>query len=129
MRSFHRFSILKHVAVILLLLLVLSVQTPFGQLLKLPLLVEHFIKHRHQNGLSVIAFLQQHYASDHRDADWPEDAKLPFKNITFNTVVYTVNPSVIQSNQFISFHHKEKILIPENYASQQYPGSIFHPPQ
>jgi hypothetical protein len=64
---------------IFLLVSMVSLQTPVGQLLKLPLLIEHFIKHQQQDGVSLLAYLQDHYSEDHHDADLPEDEQLPFK--------------------------------------------------
>lgn len=54
------------------------------QLLKLPLLVEHFTEHKRQNShLSVWQFLCMHYANDNEQyADHDKDMKLPFKTHT-----------------------------------------------
>ncbi|HET9744643.1 MAG TPA: hypothetical protein VFP97_02955, partial [Chitinophagaceae bacterium] len=69
---------MRTVATIFLLVLMVSIQTPIGQLFKLPLLIEHFIKHQKRNGVSLIDFLEEHYSSGHNDADLPEDEQLPF---------------------------------------------------
>ena len=116
-------------ATIFLLALLVSIQTPFGQLLKLPLLVEHFIKHQEQDGVSLIDFLEDHYLSDHNDADLPEDEQLPFKNITFNSIGYAIVIPVIQANIFAPLPAKKKMTFPDIYAPQQHLTSIFHPPR
>ena len=116
-------------ATIFLLVLLVSIQTPFGQLLKLPLLVEHFIKHQRQDGDSLIAFLEDHYLSDHNDADLPEDEQLPFKNITFNSIGYAIVTPVIQANIFAPLPAEKKITFPDIYTPQQHLASIFHPPR
>ncbi|QNK61514.1 hypothetical protein H7F33_13195 [Pedobacter sp. PAMC26386] len=72
---------MKKSIVILLLSLFLVSTTELSQLLKLPLLVEHYIQHKKQNkNLTVWQFLCIHYAhGDVRDADYDQDMKLPFK--------------------------------------------------
>jgi len=116
-------------ATIFLLALLVSIQTPLGQLLKLPLLVEHFIKHQKQDGVSLIDFLEDHYLSDHNDADLPEDEQLPFKNITFNSIGYAIVIPVIQANIFAPLPAKKKMTFPDIYTPQQHLTSIFHPPR
>ena len=116
-------------AAIFLLVLLVSIQTPFGQFLKFPLLVEHFIKHQRQDGDSLIAFLEDHYLSDHNDADLPEDEQLPFKNITFNSIGYAIVTPVIQANIFAPLPAEKKITFPDIYTPQQHLASIFHPPR
>jgi hypothetical protein len=56
--------------------------TELSQLLKTPLLVEHFIEHREENKhLTLWQFLHTHYAAgDVKDADYDKDMKLPFKS-------------------------------------------------
>jgi hypothetical protein len=64
--------------------------TEFSQLLKLPLLVEHYIEHKEENKLiTFLEFLDMHYATaTTKDADYDKDMKLPFKS-TGNTVSFT----------------------------------------
>lgn len=76
---------------ICLLVVMVSIQTPVGQLFKLPLLIEHFIKHQTQEGVSLFAFLHDHYSAVHNDAELP-DEQLPFKNITFYAIGYAIVP-------------------------------------
>ena len=116
------------VAIFFLVLLV-SAQTPVGQLLKLPNLIEHFIKHQQQNEVSFIAFLIDHYRPDHNDTDLPEDQQLPFKNITFYSIGYAVVPCAIKANAIIALVVDKKILFTDSYTPQQHLGGIFHPPR
>jgi hypothetical protein len=106
-----------------------SIQTPVGQFLKLPLLIEHFIKHQKQDGVSLFGFLQDHYSPDHNDADVPEDEQLPFKNITFYSIGYAIVPGVIKSTVFVKLPADKKVIFPESCTPQQHLGSIFHPPR
>jgi len=106
-----------------------AIQTPVGQLFKLPLLIEHFIKHQKKDGVSLIGFLDDHYSSNHNDADLPEDEQLPFKNIKFYAIGYAIVPAVIKTNIIGSLIVDKKVIFPETYALQQHLGSIFHPPR
>ena len=114
---------------IFLLVLMVSIQTPVGQFFKLPFLIEHFIKHQKQDGVSLFGFLQDHYSPDHNDADVPEDEQLPFKNITFYSIGYAIVPGVIKSTVFRKLPADKKVISPESCTRQQHLGSIFHPPR
>lgn len=60
----------------------------FDQLMKLPVLVMHYIEHRAQDGnLSVVEFLAMHYwGQDINDDDQDRDDQLPFKKVSTTTV-------------------------------------------
>ncbi len=68
-------------AAIFLLSLYLFGATDAYQLLKLPLLVQHFIAHHHENpSISFISFMHLHYQDEIViDEDFQEDMQLPFK--------------------------------------------------
>lgn len=57
-------------------------QTELHQVVRIPLLVEHFWEHQQQNSkMSLAEFLAMHYARGTRpDADHEKDMKLPFKS-------------------------------------------------
>jgi len=120
---------MKKCATILLWVLMVSIQTPVGQLFKLPILIEHFIKHQRQDGVSFFGFLQDHYTPNHTDADLPEDKQLPFKYITIYTIGYAIVPGVIKTTAFIEVPGDKKVIFSETYTPQQHFGSIFHPPR
>lgn len=56
--------------------------TEAHQLLKLPLLVEHYFKHKAENSnTSLLGFLKMHYADPIVfDEDYAQDMQLPFKS-------------------------------------------------
>ena len=110
-------------------MLMVSTQTPAGELLKLPLLIEHFIKHQQQNGLSFLRFIEEHYTIDHRDADFPEDEQLPFKNITSYNIDYAVLPASFHTIASIPLFVDEKINYQDGYLPRLNLNSIFHPPR
>lgn len=78
----------KLIAILFLTVYVFSA-TEFNQLLKLPLLVEHYIEHKEENKLiTFLEFLHMHYSTAHaKDADYNKDMKLPFKS-TGNTIAF-----------------------------------------
>jgi len=106
-----------------------SIQTPFGQLLKMPLLVEHYLKHQKHEGTSLQGFLEEHYSANHNDADLPEDEQLPFKNMAFNGISFAIVTPFVQTKVFAVLRTEHKISFPGFYFPQQYLASIFHPPQ
>lgn len=62
----------------------LFLTTELSQLLKLPVLIEHFAEHQEQDrNMSFIDFLVHHYGGHEKDADYETDMKLPFmKNLS-----------------------------------------------
>ena len=120
---------MKTVSAIFLMISLVSTQTPMGQLFKLPLLVEHFVKHQRKEGMSFLGFLEEHYASDHRDADLPEDEQLPFKTIILCNIGSAVVPSLVKADFAFPFTEEKKIILSDFYTPQQHLSSIFHPPR
>lgn len=114
---------------IFFLVLMVFIQTPAGQLLKLPILIEHFMKHQTEDGVSLTGFLQDHYSPGHNDADIPEDEQLPFKNITFYSIGYALIPTVIKTIASNKLPADKKLIFSEACTPQQHIGSIFHPPR
>ena len=75
---------LKKVIVLTLGALILNSATELHQLLKIPLLIQHYMHHRSKDTtLSFLEFLKIHYTdSQHpNDNDDREDNELPFKSI------------------------------------------------
>lgn len=73
--------VLKKFTAIALFSVYLLSTTELHQLVKLPVLIEHFIEHRQENkNITLWGFLYMHYAqSDDKDGDYDKDMKLPFK--------------------------------------------------
>lgn len=55
--------------------------TEAHELLKIPIVFQHFLEHQAENqGISVAAFLKMHYLQgDVKDKDYARDMQLPFK--------------------------------------------------
>src|SRR5687767_5646074 len=95
---------------IFLLVLMLGTNTPLGQLLKLPLLVEHLYDHKKDDGISLLEFFNDHYSNEHRDADQSEDDKLPFKTITLQSIGVAIVPGTIKAETLLSSVVSIKIM-------------------
>lgn len=115
---------------ILLLFAYLTSFTEFSELLRLPLLIEHYAEHKNQvSEMSFREFLAMHYKADVAHDD--QDHELPFKDCSHslccNSVVLpsqkislTVNPiAVVQVHTSFYFIHEPELLS----------GDIFQPPK
>ncbi len=72
---------MKRFPAILLLLVLAFHQTELHQILKLPILVEHYYEHREwDKDITLFEFLKEHYLHDKIDADYQRDMQLPFKS-------------------------------------------------
>jgi len=72
---------LQRIYSILLILIFLIAQTPAQQLLKLPLLIEHFNEHKQgRASFDLGDFFKMHYVdAEKKDKDYEKDMRLPFK--------------------------------------------------
>ena len=120
---------MRNAASIFLLVVMVSTQTPIGQLYKLPLLIQHFIKHQKQDGVSFVAFLDNHYSANHNDADLPEDQQLPFKTFTLSNTGFAIMTPVIQTTVVVPLPADKLIMFRGIYVPQRHLASIFHPPR
>ena len=114
---------------ILLLVLLTFTQTPLGQLIKLPILIEHYYKHKLHDGVSLLEFLNDHYASKHYDADQPEDERLPFKTMILQHTDLAVVPAAVKPDFAVCFEIQAKLMFRDTYTPQQHLCNIFHPPR
>lgn len=111
--------------------------TELYQLLKLPFLIEHFVKHKEQNNdITLVEFLFLHYAhGDVKDADYEEDMKLPFKShsnavnsIIMDAVANTVLKMVVQPKpNFVPL--RVIITLKEVFFASSYYSNIWQPPK
>jgi len=116
-------------AAILLLVVLTVTQTPLGQLLKVPVLIEHFFKHKKQDGVSLLKFLIEHYSPGHNDADRSEDDQLPFKSMILQNIGTALVPGIIKADFSLVFDVPKKLTRQGCYVPHQHLSSIFHPPR
>lgn len=125
---------MKRVFTILFLSVYLFSSTELNQLLKLPILHEHFKEHHAENNsLSMFDFIIMHYSSnDTNKSDQDEDMKLPFKSpdSCFSASIIAFIPQPIEFVQRTVFLENEPI---NNYTyiefSSSYLSSIWQPPK
>jgi len=119
---------------IVLLLLYLTVNTEFHQVLKIPALFTHYAEHQQQNrAVQFIDFLILHYAGeDVKDADYDQDQQLPFKNshCIQNSIFIGIPPEKISAPSIPLFTVSQKQLtaLPP-FATSSFRFSIWQPPK
>ena len=120
---------MRTIATIFLLGLLTTSQTPLGQLLKLPVLIEHFYKHKAQEGVSLTEFLNDHYSTEHNDSDQSEDQELPFKSLVLQNIGFAVLPHIFETDFVFAPDLPTKVMLQKFYTPQQHLYRIFHPPR
>lgn len=96
---------MKRFLAISLIVLYVNSNTEFHEVLRLPLLVEHFTEHKKLVGdISFWEFLVMHYNSNaSHDAD---DSRLPFKDpahsFTASTLAIPIHKIILRDTQFIA---------------------------
>lgn len=125
-------TVKKYISISILVIYMIS-STELSQLLRIPLLIEHFIEHNQDgNQLSIGDFFHMHYIEkQHMDADYDKDMQLPFKTADGNTMqamaflpfcysFLKAKPLYIESVKF-AYH---SLFIEDAYLS-----SIWQPPR
>lgn len=114
-------NFLKKAIVISFVFIFLCANTEMGQLLKLPNLLHHFLEHQkehdHHDDISLLAFIQIHYADKehhHKKGD-NEHQGLPFKTISHNTTI------------LLAFHKTENFIFKENIEAPKSNAVVFSP--
>lgn len=133
-RFFDNFISVKVKIATLLMITYLFGGTNACQLLKLPLLVSHFIKHKEENShITLGSFLKMHYVDPQPlDADYAQDMQLPFKT---TPDILCRNIPVILSNPPVNIpkipvpKHITQPLVNENIHATLLYHNIFHPPR
>jgi hypothetical protein len=126
---------LKQQIAIFLFAIFLIGNSPCKEVLKLPLLVQHFAEHQQQHpNLTFLQFLQMHYLHDNANvADHDTDLKLPFKTMDVssnpleyftNEMHYFIKQSIIPACTNVSHSSNYTCLIFNIYLH-----SIWQPPR
>ena len=103
-----------------------------GQILKLPVLVSHYIDHFKEEGQSIYAFFHEHYVhhhgSDNKDQD--EDNQLPFKTTTIQQTSVSFLLTTIELNcQQTPLASEKESILPSCFIPKNYLEDVFHPPR
>ncbi len=107
--------------------------TQLGELLKVPLMVEHFVEHKEKNSkLTILGFLRLHYqGQDVFDDDYEKDMKLPFKSHT-NICCIAFYPLLqeFKTIQKVNYKYKKENLYSYSFLySSTFLSSIWQPPR
>jgi hypothetical protein len=125
----------KGISILFFLLYLLSV-TEIHQLLKLPIVFEHYAEHQLEDpSIGFLAFLEMHYMHGGKQYDdYDRDMHLPFK--TSSDCVSNVMslaqiplPLNIDIEKSITFLKKETYLSREVFTHTSYLSNIWQPPQ
>src|SRR5258706_15680557 len=86
---------MKKAIAIFFLLTYLFGSTDASQLIRLPLLVKHYVRHKTEDpSLTIVSFLKMHYVGQQPfDADYQQDMQLPFK--TPSDVFMAASPTIL----------------------------------
>jgi len=112
--------------------------TELCQLLKLPVLVEHYFEHKEKSpGMSVVDFLTFHYKGDHlenhpHDDDYEQDQKLPFMmpNNLLQVVCVSSQPVTLESDDRGRTNDVRKTpLRNDRFADDTFLSAIWQPPK
>ncbi len=125
---------LKRLTAILFLFIYTFGATDACQLLKLPLLIGHYIKHKAENpGTTLAGFFKMHYVDPQaRDADYAQDMQLPFKRMPDAFFRHTA--SLVYFDPVVKLKAPQaNIDFPpvfnENVGTSLYINNIFQPPR
>lgn len=128
--GFYIYAVRRITAIALLVLF--SSTNEVGQILKLPLVITHYIDHYREEGQSLSAFFHEHYVHHHgnNNNDEDEDNQLPFKTINLHQIssVYLVPIRETINKQVTTTSH-EKLILSFTFIRSDFLKDIFHPPQ
>lgn len=124
---------MKSIAVIFLIVVYTFTATEAKQLLKFPVMLEHYAEHKkHDATISFFDFIYMHYAgSDFDDTDQDRDMKLPFKSSSFanyNITVFYPTSIALVLKPVVFTKNKTAFYTEENFQSS-YLSSIWQPPR
>jgi len=123
------------VIVILLIGVYLFSTTELAQLLKLPVLIEHYKEHKYQNpAITFLGFLNLHYNNGNKvDDDYDKDMKLPFKTVSdiASSCVINIPPTAFTISQptFEYQEIKKKYSHTSNLLLPSFSANIWQPPK
>lgn len=123
---------MKRWGAILLFCIYTTGATELEQLLRMPLLVQHYVQHRAQNpSITIAGFLSIHYVEPQPfDSDYEEDMQLPFKQADEHCLSfpwqlpvqcsYTLPGAPPPKNNYLVFNAR--------IAPSFYKAAVFRPP-
>lgn len=124
----------KRVIAISFLFIFLATNTAFGQLLRLPTLVHHYLEHVEWDNSTLLEFISEHYAKtiNHPDDKHHDHENLPFKTADCHTsqVITIVPQSHFSLSQIVFETVGVKIYVRNQQDdTNSYLNSIWQPPR
>lgn len=126
---------MKNFIVILFLSSYLYSTTQLSELLKIDVLIEHFVEHSKKDiNLSFWEFLSMHYANGEvKDADYNKDMKLPYKTLdTYNyasiTICTPIHDFKFQNNTTLKLYKTPSYKYNFSFHSN-FHSAIWQPPK
>lgn len=126
---------LKKTFAILFLSIYLFSTTEIHQLLKLPVVFQHYREHQaEEKDISILRFLANHYLhGSPKDKDNKRDMELPFKTsgdcITSFSIAFVSLIAPFSIAKPIEIPEKKIFFIPDQFFYTTYPASIWQPPK
>ncbi len=126
---------MKKATAILFLTIYLLSTTEAQQLLKLPVVFEHFQAHKKENkDITFVHFLAIHYLhGSPKDKDYEEDMKLPFKTCgdCVSSIVPGFVPVMVQLStaKIIEIPAMKNYVLQDQFILSSYLASIWQPPK
>lgn len=123
----------KHVSIFITLILLIF-STGLQELIKLPLLFQHYFEHKAINeGITFSTFIFDHYSSiPHTDNDEDRDNQLPFKSIDQNSVL--TSPATPPFHKYLLKNFSAvlrncPIIYNDDHVPSAYLDTIWQPPK
>lgn len=107
-------------------------QTELHQILKLPVLVQHYFEHKGEKDITLADFIVLHYFSGNLvDDDYARDIQLAFKTSDcIQGITSIVNPEqIVLSNEVLLISIKSFSKVQNDWIPSNYMVDIFRPPQ
>ncbi len=126
---------MKKISAILLLSIYLFSATEIHQLLKLPVIFQHFREHQQEDKrITLLQFLAIHYLHGvKKDKDYDRDMKLPFKTScdSVSSVAPAFVPIAVQLyiDKPLETNPKKKPVTQDRFSLSSYLASIWQPPK
>lgn len=125
---------MKRTIAIFFLFTFLSANTLFGEVIKLPALIQHYMEHEDlQSDISFIDFLKEHYTNPGSHPDIPQHHhdNLPLKTINIHSasVVSPISTFNVVSTVFIESNQSAIPLYQEGNFINNYLSQIWQPPR
>jgi len=122
----------KRIARLFLLIFLVQI-TQLGEFARLPLLVQHYMQHKHlYQETTIYGFFKMHYLDKTVvDADYAEDMQLPFKTVHMHcfSLQMSMPQGILTLNKVFYPLIKEKITDQRFILPNSSLSSIFKPPR